>query len=98
MKGERFVGIIYIYEIYKIDWTITETGRAHARAHTYRRVLCVFTAEQFQFNRSAHNSATNSNLVGEKARKRKSWKAERQRRRTKDRRREKNATLCHQCR
>lgn len=61
MKGERFVGIkAYrcahtIFKMYKIDWTVTETGLAHPHAH--RRVLCVCTAES-NFNLiEAHISA-----------------------------------------
>lgn len=50
--------------MYKIDWTVAETGRAHA----HRRVLCVCTAES-NFNLiEAHNSAPHQDLVSVRGR------------------------------
>lgn len=54
-KGIQMCSYYNIFKMYKIDWTVTETGRAHPHAH--RRVLCVCTAES-NFNLiEAHISA-----------------------------------------
>lgn len=58
------------HKMYKIDWTVTETGRssahAHKHTHTHTSACYVSLDEQFQFNRSSQICDDQENNQGMK--------------------------------